>query len=96
MMWAAANRDPKVFPTPNEFDLDREVGRNRLMTFGFGIHACMGQPMARMEMNVALGELLARLPDVELVDPDSVRHEFAGSETALIKSLPARLAARTT
>jgi cytochrome P450 len=96
MMWAAANRDPKVFPNPNEFDLDREVGRNRLMTFGFGIHACMGQPMARMEMNVALGELLARLPDVELVDPDSVRHEFAGSETALIKSLPARLAARTT
>ena len=91
MMWAAANRDPKVFPEPNEFLLDREVGRNRLMTFGFGIHACMGQPMARMEMKNAVAELLARLPGIELVDPDSVRHEFAGSETALIKSLPARL-----
>lgn len=91
MMWAAANRDPKVFPNPNEFDLDREVGRNRLMTFGFGIHACMGQPMARMEMKVALEELLSRLPELELVDAAAVRHQFAGSETALIKSLPARL-----
>lgn len=96
MMWAAANRDPKVFPNPNDFDLDREVGRNRLMTFGFGIHACMGQPMARMEMKVALGELLAHLPEIELVDPEAVRHEFAGSETALIKSLPARLPKQTT
>jgi cytochrome P450 len=92
MMWAAANRDPAVFPNPDEFDLDRELGRNRLMTFGFGIHACMGQPLARMEMKVALEELLGRLPEVELVDADAVRHEFAGMETALIKSLPARVA----
>jgi cytochrome P450 len=91
LMWAAANRDPKVFPNPDAFDLDRDVGRNRLMTFGFGIHACMGQPMARMEMQVALGELLKRIPEIELVDADSVKHEFAGSETALIKSLPARI-----
>jgi cytochrome P450 len=91
MMWAAANRDPSVFPNPDAFDLDREVGRNRLMTFGFGIHACMGQPLARMEIQAALGALLKRFPEIELVDPDGVRHEFAGSETALIKSLPARL-----
>jgi cytochrome P450 len=51
----------------------------------------MGQPMARMEMHVALGALLKRFPKIELIDPDSVKHEFAGSETALIKSLPARL-----
>jgi cytochrome P450 len=91
MNWAAANRDPEVFENPDGFDLDRQVGRNRLMTFGFGIHACMGQPMARMEMQVALGALLERMPEIELIDPDSVKHEFAGSETALIKSLPARL-----
>jgi cytochrome P450 len=51
----------------------------------------MGQPLARMEMQVALSQLLSRLPSVELVDPDAVRHEFAGMETCLIKSLPARL-----
>lgn len=91
LMWAAANRDPKVFPNPDEFDLDREVGRNRLMTFGFGIHACMGQPLARMEMHVAVSELLSRLPGIELVGPEAVKHEFAGMETCLIKSLPARI-----
>jgi len=94
MCWAAANRDPKVFPNPDEFDLDREHGRNRLMTFGWGAHACMGRPMAQMEMEVALEEILTRLPDIELVDPDAVRHVFAGSETALIPSLPARLPAK--
>jgi cytochrome P450 len=92
MMWAAANRDPKVFPNPDVFDLDRAVGRNRLMTFGFGIHACMGQPLARMEMKVALEELFRLAPEVELTDADAVHHDFAGMETALIKSLPARLA----
>jgi cytochrome P450 len=91
LMWAAANRDPKVFADPEVFDLDREVGRDRLMTFGFGIHACMGQPMARMEMQVALSELLGRIPQIELADADAVRHVFAGSETALITSLPARI-----
>ena len=91
MCWAAANRDPKAFPDPDRLDLDREYGRNRLMTFGWGPHACMGRPMAQMEMEVALEELLTRVPDLELIDPDAVRHEFAGSETALIKSLPARL-----
>lgn len=89
MCWAAANRDPKVFENPDEFNLDREPGRKRLLTFGFGIHACMGQPTARMEMHVALEELLTRMPDIELVDPAGVRHQFAGSETALITSLPA-------
>jgi cytochrome P450 len=48
--------------------------------------------MAQMEMAVALSELLARMPEVELADPESIRYEFAGSETALIRSLPARLA----
>lgn len=91
MCWGAANRDPKVFQDPDEFKLDRDYGRKRLMTFGWGPHACMGRPMAQMEMEVALEELLTHLPNIELIDPDAVRHEFAGSETALIKSLPARL-----
>jgi cytochrome P450 len=91
MCWAAANRDPQVFENPDKFDLDREYGRNRLMTFGYGPHGCMGRPMAQMEMEVALEELLTRLPNIELIDPDAVVHTFAGSETALIESLPARL-----
>lgn len=88
--WAAANRDPKVYDHPAEFDLDRKFGRkNRHLTFGFGIHACPGAPVARMELRVALEEILRRLPDIELVDPQSVTYQFCGTETAAIPSLPA-------
>jgi cytochrome P450 len=79
LMWAAANRDPKVFPEPHRFVLDRDARRTRVMSFGFGIHACMGQPLARMEMRVALSELFTRLPNVERSNP-----------TACATSSPAR------
>lgn len=88
--WAAANRDPKVYENPQEFDVDRKFGRkNRHLTFGFGIHTCPGAPTARMELRVAVEELLRRLPDITLVDPDAVKYEFHGTETASIGALPA-------
>jgi cytochrome P450 len=88
--WAAANRDPKVYDHPSEFDLDRKFGRkNRHLTFGFGIHACPGAPTARMELRVALEEILRRLPDIKLVDAAAVKYDFGGTETAAIPSLPA-------
>jgi len=87
--WAAANRDPEVFDDPTDFRLDRKPGRNRHLTFGFGPHACPGQPTARLEMRLALEEILARCPDIELVDPDAIRYVFLGGEAAAITSLPA-------
>jgi cytochrome P450 len=93
--WAAANRDPKVYDEPAEFRVDRKFGRkNRHLTFGFGIHACPGAPVARMELRVALEEILRRLPDIELVDPESVKYQFCGTETAAIPSLPAKFSTR--
>lgn len=93
--WAAANRDPKIYDNPSEFQLDRKFGRkNRHMTFGFGIHACPGAPTARMELRIALQELLLRLPDIQLADPDAVEYKFHGSETAAIFSLPATFTKR--
>jgi cytochrome P450 len=94
LCWAAANRDPKVFENPADFRLDRRPGRH--LTFGFGVHACPGQPMARLSLRLALGELLARLPDIELVDPGAVNYRFVGGENACIESLPARFPARGT
>jgi cytochrome P450 len=89
--WAAANRDPAVYDDPKSFKLDRKfTRRNRHLTFGFGLHTCPGAPVARMEMRVAAEELLRRLPDIELTDPDSIKFEFGGTETAAIPALLAR------
>jgi cytochrome P450 len=60
VVMASANRDPRAYSQPDEFRLDRE--RNHHHTFGFGIHFCMGAPLARMEARIAMRTLLARFP----------------------------------
>jgi cytochrome P450 len=85
MGWAAANRDPAVFPEPSEFRLDR--GRNRHMSFGFGVHACPGAPLARMELRVVIEELLRRIPDLK-IEIDEPKYEFGGGDYAFMVELP--------
>ena len=65
--YAAANRDADVFDNPDEFDIRRE--RKRHMSFGLGIHMCIGAPMARMEAEVALKTLAQRMPKLRLLGP---------------------------
>jgi len=62
----AANRDDRRFPDGDRFDIHRDQGRH--LTFGNGIHLCLGAALARMEGRVALEEVLARFPtwDVDL------------------------------
>jgi cytochrome P450 len=83
--WAAANRDPKMFESPNEFRLDRSM--NRHMSFGFGIHTCPGASLARMELRVVLEEVLRRLPGIEL-GPEQPVYQFGGGDYSFIASLP--------
>lgn len=65
--YAAANRDASVFERPDEFDLHREAKRH--MSFGLGVHFCLGAPMARLEAEIALTALARRMPDLKLLGP---------------------------
>jgi cytochrome P450 len=69
--WAAANRDAAEFPKPDTFDLDRTA--NRHLAFGAGPHRCAGSNLARMNLRIALDELLPRLHDIRL-QPDADVH----------------------
>ncbi|MEO3814010.1 cytochrome P450 [Sphaerisporangium sp. B11E5] len=62
-----ANRDARAHERPDEFDVLREG--NHHLTFGFGIHQCLGQNLARIELEIALRELLTRLPGMRLAMP---------------------------
>ena len=65
-MHAAANRDPAVFAEPERFDIGRSP--NPHLTFGAGIHYCLGAPLARIEAEEAFSRLLQRNPALSLVD----------------------------
>jgi cytochrome P450 len=65
----AANRDPDEHPDPDRFDPSR---REQHLSFGHGVHFCLGSHLARREMEVALGALFERLPNLRLVEPESV------------------------
>jgi pentalenic acid synthase len=62
-----ANRDPDAFPDPDLFDVTR--AENHHVAFGFGVHQCLGQNLARMELELALTALFDRIPALRLAIP---------------------------
>ncbi|MDT7800808.1 MAG: hypothetical protein QOI78_4241 [Actinomycetota bacterium] len=59
-----ANRDPDVFPEGDRLDLNRDAHRH--IAFGFGVHQCLGQPLARLELQVVYSTLYRRIPTLAL------------------------------
>jgi cytochrome P450 len=82
----AADRDPVQFPDPDRLDITR--GDNRHIAFGWGIHFCLGAPLARLEGQIAIDALVRRLPRLELVDDKA---EYRQSLTLRgLKTLPVK------
>ncbi|WP_219509116.1 cytochrome P450, partial [Nonomuraea ceibae] len=82
-----ANRDPERFPGPHRLDLRRQDGGH--LAFGHGIHQCLGQQLARVELRVALPALVQRFPTLRLAVPAeqvALRPEIA--DIYGVKSLP--------
>ena len=73
----AANHDPRKFNDPTTFDIGRNARAH--VAFGFGPHQCLGQPLARAELRIALPALFSRIPDLALAAPIETlpfRHEL--------------------
>jgi cytochrome P450 len=87
IVWIAANRDPEVFEDPDEFRWDRDPADNLL--YGAGIHVCPGAPLARMELRVAMEELLRATTWIEPAKGEQARRAI--SPGAGFERLPLRV-----
>ncbi|OCB22445.1 cytochrome P450 [Mycobacterium intracellulare] len=87
MLIAAANSDPRKYDNPREADFSRDNART--LTFGWGVHRCLGFHLARMMLRIEVEEVLRALPDYELI-ADRVRMSDAMGTGYTHESVPAR------
>ncbi|BBA96144.1 putative cytochrome P450 [Actinacidiphila reveromycinica] len=72
-----ANRDPRAFPDPQRLDVTRNARHH--VAFGYGVHQCLGQPLARVELQVVYSTLYSRIPTLRLaVDADRLEYKHDG------------------
>lgn len=86
LLLGAANKDPSRFAEPARLDLSRKPERH--LGFGNGIHFCEGATLARLELEIALGTLLRRLPGLRLAVPEESLEYRPGLTIYSLKSLP--------
>ncbi|KMO74429.1 cytochrome P450 [Mycobacterium sp. BK558] len=89
LAYVSGNRDEEIFDEPFRFDIARDP--NRHVSFGYGVHFCLGAALARMEMNSLFTELVPRLESIELAgEPELAATTFVGG----LKHLPIRYSLR--
>lgn len=84
----SANRDQSVFENPDVLDLERE--NNKHLGFGYGIHFCLGAPLARLEAQIAINTLLKRLPNLALKSSRESLRWRSGLLLRGLEALPVR------
>ena len=90
MWYCSGNRDEEVIEDPDEFRIDRERARHHV-SFGFGIHRCMGNRVAEMQLRILWEEIMKRFERIEVTgEPERVQSNFVTGYT----KLPVRLHAR--
>ncbi len=83
MSYKAANLDPKVFDEPLTFDIERP-NADRQISFGYGVHFCLGAQLARSELRSLFSHLVARIETIELAgDPTTMKTTFVGGHKTL-------------
>jgi cytochrome P450 len=86
LLLAAANRDPKVWHRPQEFDITRQI--KPMASFGAGLHFCLGAPLARLELCIALPILFERWPRLHFTESPqySPVYHFHGLERLMVRT----------
>jgi cytochrome P450 len=90
LMWyASGNRDERVFDRPDDLIIDRANARNHI-SFGFGVHRCMGNRLAEMQLRILWEELLPRFENIEVVgEPEYVQSNFVrGISKLMVRLIP--------
>ncbi|MGF6288803.1 cytochrome P450 [Paraburkholderia youngii] len=85
-----ANHDPLAFPEPERFDIRRDTKDQSHVAFSFGIHQCLGQPLARLELQVVFETIFKRFPHLELAVPEDALRYKDRSFVYGLKALPVR------
>jgi cytochrome P450 len=91
--FASSNHDEAAYPHADEFDPDRE-GVQQHLAFGLGSHACIGNPLARMEAVIATQVLAEQMESLTVLNPDAVRYNPSFMVRGLLE-LPVRVQRRT-
>jgi len=87
MWYASGNRDERAIDNPDQFIIDRKGARNHL-SFGFGVHRCMGNRLAEMQLRILWEELLARFDRIEVLgEPEYVQSNFVRGYTSMMVKL---------
>ena len=91
MWYASGNRDERKFDNPDNLIIDRKGARNHI-SFGYGIHRCMGNRLAELQLRILWEELLKRFDNIEVVgEPERVQSNFVrGYSKLMVKLTPKR------
>jgi len=91
MWYVSGNRDESVIADPHAFIIDRERPRHHL-SFGFGIHRCVGMRLAEMQLRIVWEEILKRFPTIEVMDePVRLKSCFLRAYRSMPVRIPVRL-----